>query len=80
MSFEAGLVFETAERLFERSFTPSQMKDAERGEWLAAEWLGAPDDASAVMANILLSAPGSSLRGGTREILGGILVRGLGLR
>jgi alkylation response protein AidB-like acyl-CoA dehydrogenase len=44
-----------------------------------------PDRAStaafnAVLANILLNAPSWSLRGGTREILRGIIARGLGLR
>lgn len=35
---------------------------------------------NAVLANILLNAPSWSLRGGTREILRGIIARGLGLR
>lgn len=44
-----------------------------------------PDAAStsafnAVLANMLLNAPSWSLRGGTREILRGIIARGLGLR
>ncbi len=44
-----------------------------------------PDIASdsaygAVLANIMLNAPSWSLRGGTREILRGIIARGLGLR
>ena len=42
-----------------------------------------PGDAapfSAVLARTLLSAPSFSLRGGTREILRGIIARGLGLR
>ncbi|SEJ04433.1 Acyl-CoA dehydrogenase [Sphingomonas sp. OV641] len=44
-----------------------------------------PDAAStsdfvAVLANITLNAPSFSLRGGTREILRGIIARGLGLR
>jgi len=34
----------------------------------------------AVLANMLLNAPSWSLRGGTREILRGIIARGLGLR
>jgi alkylation response protein AidB-like acyl-CoA dehydrogenase len=34
----------------------------------------------AVLANIVLNAPSWSLRGGTREILRGIIARGLGLR
>jgi alkylation response protein AidB-like acyl-CoA dehydrogenase len=37
-------------------------------------------DFSAVMANTLMNAPSWSLRGGTREILRGIIARGLGLR
>ncbi|MBV9842602.1 MAG: acyl-CoA dehydrogenase family protein [Sphingomonadaceae bacterium] len=37
-------------------------------------------DFNAVLANILLNAPSWSLRGGTREILRGIIARGLGLR
>jgi alkylation response protein AidB-like acyl-CoA dehydrogenase len=44
-----------------------------------------PDDAAddpfvAVLAQLILSAPSFSLRGGTREILRGIIARGLGLR
>ena len=44
-----------------------------------------PDEASddpfvAVLAHLVLSAPSFSLRGGTREILRGIIARGLGLR
>ena len=35
---------------------------------------------SAVLANTVLNAPSWSLRGGTREILRGIIARGLGLR
>ncbi|MDO7842099.1 acyl-CoA dehydrogenase family protein [Sphingomonas immobilis] len=35
---------------------------------------------NAVLANIVLNAPSWSLRGGTREILRGIIARGLGLR
>lgn len=35
---------------------------------------------AAVLARTLLAAPGFSLRGGTREILRGIIARGLGLR
>jgi hypothetical protein len=33
-----------------------------------------------VLANTLLNAPSWSLRGGTREILRGVIARGLGLR
>ena len=44
-----------------------------------------PDPAAAaayasVLANITLNAPSWSLRGGTREILRGIIARGLGTR
>ena len=35
---------------------------------------------SAVLANLVMTAPSFSLRGGTREILRGIIARGLGLR
>jgi predicted transcriptional regulator len=35
---------------------------------------------SAVLAHLVMSAPSFSLRGGTREILRGIIARGLGLR
>ena len=41
---------------------------------------GAPDAFSATLARTILSAPSFSLRGGTREILRGIIARGLGLR
>ena len=34
----------------------------------------------AVLAQLIMSAPSFSLRGGTREILRGIIARGLGLR
>jgi alkylation response protein AidB-like acyl-CoA dehydrogenase len=39
-----------------------------------------PNAFPAVLAHILLTAPSFSLRGGTREILRGIIARGLGLR
>ncbi|MBS0284867.1 MAG: acyl-CoA dehydrogenase, partial [Proteobacteria bacterium] len=44
-----------------------------------------PDRAStsdfvAVLAHTMLNAPSFSLRGGTREILRGIIARGLGVR
>lgn len=42
--------------------------------------LAARDDLAAVQAWIILNAPSFSLRGGTREILRGIIARGLGLR
>ena len=35
---------------------------------------------ASVLANITLNAPSWSLRGGTREILRGIIARGLGTR
>ena len=35
---------------------------------------------TAVLAHMMLHAPSFSLRGGTREILRGIIARGLGLR
>jgi alkylation response protein AidB-like acyl-CoA dehydrogenase len=35
---------------------------------------------TAVLANLVMTAPSFSLRGGTREILRGIIARGLGLR
>jgi len=35
---------------------------------------------SAVLAQLIMTAPSFSLRGGTREILRGIIARGLGLR
>jgi alkylation response protein AidB-like acyl-CoA dehydrogenase len=37
-------------------------------------------DLAAVLAQLMLLAPGFSIRGGTREILRGIIARGLGLR
>ena len=42
--------------------------------------LAAQSDYPAVLANVMLNAPSWSLRGGTREILRGIIARGLGLR
>ena len=42
--------------------------------------LGSPDALSAVLGYAILNAPAFSLRGGTREILRGIIARGLGLR
>ncbi len=42
--------------------------------------LGAPEEFAATVALTLLSAPSFSLRGGTREILRGIIARSLGLR
>ena len=43
-------------------------------------WMDAASEFSAALAYALLSAPSFSLRGGTREILRGIIARGLGLR
>jgi alkylation response protein AidB-like acyl-CoA dehydrogenase len=40
----------------------------------------AGEPATAVLAHLILAAPSFSLRGGTREILRGIIARGLGLR
>jgi alkylation response protein AidB-like acyl-CoA dehydrogenase len=40
----------------------------------------APDPLIAVQAHLIMTAPSFSLRGGTREILRGIIARGLGLR
>lgn len=37
-------------------------------------------DFCAVLANVMMNAPSFSLRGGTREILRGIIARGLGIR
>jgi alkylation response protein AidB-like acyl-CoA dehydrogenase len=42
--------------------------------------LAAPADLSRILSVLLLVAPSFSLRGGTREILRGIVARGLGLR
>ncbi len=42
--------------------------------------LGAGDDFQQVLAYLTQVAPSFSLRGGTREILRGIIARGLGLR
>lgn len=41
---------------------------------------GSSDAFAAVLAHTILAAPSFSLRGGTREILRGIIARGLGLR
>jgi len=38
------------------------------------------DDFRAVLAHTVMNAPSYSLRGGTREILRGLIARGLGLR
>ena len=40
----------------------------------------ADDPLTAVLAHMILTAPSFSLRGGTREILRGMIARGLGLR
>ena len=42
--------------------------------------LGAASPFAAVLAHTVLNAPSFSLRGGTREVLRGIIARGLGLR
>jgi alkylation response protein AidB-like acyl-CoA dehydrogenase len=42
--------------------------------------LAAADDLASTLAHLVLNAPSFSLRGGTREILRGIIARGLGLR
>jgi alkylation response protein AidB-like acyl-CoA dehydrogenase len=42
--------------------------------------LGSADRYAAVLAQTVMAAPSFSLRGGTREILRGIIARGLGLR
>lgn len=41
---------------------------------------GSPDPYSSVLAQAIMRAPSFSIRGGTREILRGIIARGLGLR
>ena len=38
------------------------------------------DDLARLMRALLIAAPSFSLRGGTREIIRGIIARGLGLR
>jgi hypothetical protein len=38
------------------------------------------DDLTLLMRALLIAAPSFSLRGGTREIIRGIIARGLGLR
>ncbi|MEX2194913.1 MAG: hypothetical protein WD844_06475 [Thermoleophilaceae bacterium] len=42
--------------------------------------IGARDAFSALLAQSILHAPGFTLRGGTNEILRGIVARGLGVR
>ena len=42
--------------------------------------MDAGEDLAEVLAYITMTAPSFSLRGGTREILRGIIARGLGLR
>ena len=42
--------------------------------------LDGDDDLSRLLAHLLQVAPSFSLRGGTREILRGMIARGLGLR
>lgn len=49
-------------------------------QFLSVEPDPTTSDVSAVLAATLLQAPSFSLRGGTREILRGIIARGLGLR
>ena len=41
---------------------------------------GATNDFQRVLANLTMIAPSFSLRGGTPEIMRGIIARGLGLR
>ena len=41
---------------------------------------GAEQELAAVLAHLVMTAPSFSLRGGTREILRGMIARGLGLR
>ena len=50
-----------------------QLVDAEPSQWSTRDF-------SAVLAHTILNVPSFSLRGGTREILRGIIARGLGLR
>lgn len=56
------------------------MPDVVRGLVALEPALDAEDDLSQVQAYITMTAPSFSLRGGTREILRGIIARGLGLR
>ena len=44
------------------------------------EHIGTGSDLEKVMNFLSMAAPSFSLRGGTREILRGIIVRGMGLR
>ncbi|MBU0795785.1 MAG: acyl-CoA dehydrogenase family protein [Alphaproteobacteria bacterium] len=57
-----------------------EMPEAIRHVLALEPMVESPDPAAAVLAHIILNAPGFSLRGGTREILRGIIARGLGLR
>ena len=56
------------------------LPDIARGLVDAEPDAGSTSDFVAVLAHITLNAPSFSLRGGTREILRGIIARGLGLR
>ena len=56
------------------------MPDIARGLIDAEPDLAARADYNAVLAKIVMNAPSWSLRGGTREILRGIIARGLGVR
>ena len=39
-----------------------------------------PDDLARLLRALLIASPSFSLRGGTREVIRGIIARGLGLR
>ena len=41
---------------------------------------GASDGYSAALANVILHAPSCTIRGGTKEVLRGIVAKSLGLR
>ena len=43
-------------------------------------WRASPSPFEHLLAHALLSSPGFTLRGGTNEILRGIVARGLGVR
>ncbi len=70
-----GAIVKDVGSLFEQSVPEiaRQLVDAEPDRASTSDFI-------AVLANIVTNAPSWSLRGGTREILRGIIARGLGLR
>ena len=70
-----ALLIETIDRVCSEQADRETRERAEQGHWPAELW-----SAFAGIGLTILRSPSFTLRGGTREILRGMIARGLGLR